>query len=120
MIVSMQYRRLRRFIGQIIDNETLADGGGIEQGGGTLTLSGCSIMNNAAANGRGIFSRGNLTIAHGFIALNQATYGGGLLIDMVGTATLTSVGFEGNIAPDGIGIWSLGSTTPKGVDVQSH
>jgi CSLREA domain-containing protein len=105
----------------IIDNETLADGGGIEQGGGTLTLSGCTIMNNAAANGGGIFARGNLTMEHSFIAGNRATYGGGgLLIDTSGMATLTSVGFEGNIAPGGNGIWSLGNTTLQDVDVQSH
>lgn len=101
--------------------EADVNGGGIEQGGGTLTMSGCTIMNNAAANGGGVFSCGNLTIEHSFIATNQATYGGGgLMIATGGTAALTSVGFEGNTAPGGNGIWSLGSTTLKDVDVQSH
>jgi hypothetical protein len=74
-----------------------------------------------ALSASGIFSRGNLTIGHSFIATNRATFGGGgLFIDTIGGATLTSVGFEGNTAPGGNGIWSLGTTTLKDVDVQSH
>jgi hypothetical protein len=98
---------------------TQGEGGGIENGG-SLTVSNCTISNNTAGWGGGIFNngRGSLTVTDCTLENNTAGEGGGLF--NYGTVTVSGSTITGNSAvqslatpfsPDGGGILNVGTLT---------
>jgi hypothetical protein len=69
------------------DNQ--GDGGGVQNNGGTLIISGCTISNNKVVGGPG----GDLTLDN----RSGAAFGGGV-ISSGGTVTITNSTISGNIA----------------------
>jgi hypothetical protein len=90
-------------------NPTSAVGGGIG-GGGTLTITNCTVSGNTAVSGGGISIGGTVTITNSTIAGNTAsTFGGGIYFG-IGTVTITNSTISGNTAGYGGGIYDNGST----------
>jgi hypothetical protein len=76
-----------------IDSNTapMSGGGGIGFGGGTATLTNCTISGNLAPGGGGVNDNGTATIRNCTIAGNSAGTGGGIVIDLfAGPLTLSS------------------------------
>ncbi len=86
----------------IVNNLAAAEGGGLWNGSGTMTVDGCSIENNVAngdnadQGGGGIYNlSGTLVVQNGTVisgntALGTAGSGGGILNDVGGTLTVSS------------------------------
>jgi hypothetical protein len=89
-----------------------ADGGGIYNAGGTLTLTSCILTNNGSGltTGGGILNTGTLTLTNCTLTDNRADSGGG--ISNSGTLTLTNSTLAHNEAnhPGG-GILNTGTLT---------
>ena len=98
---------------------TPANGGGISNSGGTLTIDACTISGNNAAGygdpngGGGIYNTGTLTVTGSTISGNQAaSFGGG--IDNLGKLEVTDSTISGNQLSDpfrstaGGGIYNIG------------
>jgi hypothetical protein len=106
-------------VGTKITGNTAGSGGGIYNQG-TLTLSQCSITNNAATDGFGggieNVSGATLTLQNSTVTgnVNSFSQGGGL--DTSGALTITGGTFSGNQAPEGgaIMIQYLGSVNDSG------
>jgi predicted outer membrane repeat protein len=81
----------------------------------TLTVSGCSIMNNTATNsnsdrfGGGIFNQGILTVTGSTLSGNHSNFGGG--IDNEGTLTVSGCTLSSNSASAGGGIANSDTAT---------
>lgn len=90
-------------INVVIEAITLRNGDGILGGaiingdGVSLLVSGCSIVNNTAAQGAGIASMGTLEVVNSAFHANQAGNGGAIWTGG-GSATLRNVTFDANAA----------------------
>ena len=94
---------------------TGADGGGIRNNGGTLSLNGVTVEGNSADDGGGIGNMGSLTIQNSTIQMNTVSNdaGGIGITDSVGV-TITNTTVSNNQATKdagGIGIESTGGST---------
>lgn len=93
----------------------LGIGGG--SGGGISNLGSVSLSNSAVqynltnpgASGGGIETRGSVAALHSFIADNQSSLGGGLLVAGSGTAKLTDCTVSTNLAEIGGGAYNAGT-----------
>ena len=86
------------------------DGGGIQNSGGTVTLTNSTLSGNTASLGGGIHnSSGTVTLTNSTLSGNTAGFGGG--IDNSGTVTLTNSTLRGNTAGFGGGIDNSGTVT---------
>jgi hypothetical protein len=100
----------------IANGYTSGTGGGILNAG-TLTLEGCTVKNNGAQDGAGVYSTGTLTVTNtittqSMITFNNATrYGGGIYSSgMLSVLNLSTV--SNNMAStNGGGIYNTGTTT---------
>jgi hypothetical protein len=106
-------------VGTKITGNKAGSGGGVYNQG-TLTLSKCSITNNAASDGFGggieNVSGGTLTLQNSAITGNVDTFSQGGGLDTSGTLTITGGTLSGNQAPEGgaIMIQYLGSVNDSG------
>jgi hypothetical protein len=105
----------------IADNTGGNDGGGIANNSGSLTLTNSTVSGNKAdTNGGGIYNDGTLTVVNSTIANNQAeNNAGGIFNDTSGTGTITSSTIASNSAFTAGGInygtaLSVGSTIIAG------
>jgi parallel beta-helix repeat protein/predicted outer membrane repeat protein len=90
----------------ISGNTTTTSGGGIRNAEGILTVTGSTFSNNSAPNGGGIHSSdGALTVTGSTFSDNSATERGGG-IQTEGTATVSGSVFTDNVAEVGGGIFS--------------
>ena len=85
-------------------------GGGIRKGSGSLTISGCQIINNYADGaGGGISCRGALTIIGGAVSNNRGGGGGGGGISFGGTTlSIDSCTLSENMDQGGNGLYGTG------------
>ena len=102
---------------------TPANGGGISNSGGTLTIDACTISGNNAAGygdpngGGGIYNTGTLTVTGSTISGNQAaSFGGG--IDNLGKLEVTDSTISGNQTYDQLRSTSGGGIENMGGDVR--
>jgi len=86
----------------IADGYSASDGGGIQNGDGTLTVTNCTLSGNAALDGGGIYNDGALTITNSTLSGNSAPANGGG-IENDGTLNVTNSTLSGNSAPGGFG-----------------
>ena len=93
----------------VVGNEAAAEGGGLWNGAGTMSVTNTNITDNRAAGadadqgGGGIFNlSGTLNVANSSITMNQATgasgSGGGILNDAGGSLSVASSLISGNRA----------------------
>ena len=105
--------------GVTIANGSAANGGGVYNNGGTLTLSDCTLSGNQASGyGGGIFNnKGMLTLTNCTLAGNAAVRGGGIWNGNSSTLNVTNSTLSGNTASEiGGGIWNTslpGGTTSQ-------
>lgn len=79
-------------------------GGGLQNNGGSLTVSNSAIINNRATNnGGGISGSGVTTVTNCTISGNTAVNGGGIEIAQGGTLTMTNSTVSGNTATNNAG-----------------
>jgi len=109
--------------GLSIQNGRVGDGGGGIANAGTLTLTDCTLSDNAATatggDGGGIYNSGAATLTNCNLRFNRAGdivefatgSGGGIYNTSVGTLTLTHCGLEGNSGYAGAGIYNAGAAT---------
>jgi hypothetical protein len=77
----------------------VGQGGGILNGtGGSTTLDGCTVYENTAEVGGGIYNRGTLDVRGSAFLGNKASDSGGGLYNIFGTATLQESTVSGNSA----------------------
>ncbi|HUU63506.1 MAG TPA: choice-of-anchor Q domain-containing protein [Dehalococcoidia bacterium] len=95
----------------IRNGNTSADGGGLYNNGGNVTMTSCTVSGNTAYNGGGIFNAsGNMTITNCTVSGNTAVSGqsgmsgGGIYNN--GNVTMTNCTVSGNTADDGGGIYT--------------
>ena len=80
------------------------DGGAILNNGSTLAVSGCTVSQNDADSGGGIYnsaSTSTLTVSGCMLSGNSAVDGGGVYNGNGATATIVSSTLSGNIAEGG-------------------
>ncbi|MDA8564065.1 hypothetical protein N9L06_06395, partial [Mariniblastus sp.] len=101
---------------RITDARSTRNGGGIENNGGTITLTNSTISGNyAGTNGGGIYNEaGAITLINSTLSENSTSfrgYGGGIY-NRDGSVTLTNSTLSGNttIRGDGGGIHTYGGT----------
>ena len=83
----------------VANNIYSGGGGGGISNAATLTVSNCTISNNAAALAGGILNLGTLAVANSTFSGNNAAQGGGIHTEgAVGTVTVTNSAFTGNTA----------------------
>jgi hypothetical protein len=94
-------------------NSAFSGGGGIDAGGGALSLVNCTFLGNNGYDGGAISADGgSLTISGCTLTGNTATYGGGIF-DTWFAFTLSASTLSGNIAgKQGGGVW-LGNSTAQ-------
>ena len=82
-------------------------------GGVTASISGLTITGGSDSNGGGLDNYGgNLTMTGCTVSGNSAgSYGGGLYSNSSGTTTLTDCTVSGNSAGYGAGLWNSGTAT---------
>jgi predicted outer membrane repeat protein len=86
-------------------------GGGVENNGGTLTVTNCSFTGNNARWGGAISTQsGTLTVTGSGIAFNNATASGGGIYVATSTATVSGSTIDSNTSLDGGGIMSFYAT----------
>ena len=88
-------------------------GGGVANGGGTMTLSDCTVSGNSAVTGGGgvIAFYGTTTLTNCTVSGNSALNIGGGGIVNEGPMTVTNSIIDNNSAPKGGGVWSYIGTT---------
>ncbi len=87
-------------------------GGGIENQGGTLTITNCTIADNSGGIGGGIENQGGtLTVTNSTFDSNSASDGGGIDNELGGTLTITNSTFDSNSAGAGGGILNSSMAT---------
>ncbi len=100
---------------QIISLSTTIDGGAgnlitlsggnalqvIANGAGVLTLQNLTIANGNAGNGGGLENEGTLIVTNSTFTANQAGAGGAIFNGNAGTVTITNSTFSGNTASNG-------------------
>jgi hypothetical protein len=80
------------------------DGGGLFNGGGTVSISNSTFANNSAADGGGLFNFGTVSINNSTFANNSSYYrGGGGLENGGGTVSISNSTFAYNSANGGEG-----------------
>ncbi len=80
------------------------DGGGLFNGGGTVSISNSTFANNSAADGGGLFNFGTVSINTSTFANNSSYYrGGGGLENGGGTVSISNSTFANNSANGGFG-----------------
>ena len=86
-------------------------GGGIYNGGGTVTVSSSTLTNISGATYGGAISNvgGTVTVSGSTLSLNNAVYGGGIY-NSRGTVTVSNSTLSGNSATYGGGIYNSGGT----------
>ena len=95
----------------ITGNAAAAQGGGLYNFDGTLSLSGCTVSSNTALTGAGLAGNGgSLSLVNTTVSGNTATGQGGGLYVRLGTATLTNVTVSANSAQTGGGLVNSGNT----------
>ena len=109
--------------GHITDNKaTNEDGGAVNQIGGTLTVNGTVESNTAGRNGGGIYAEGGTITLDGNLLSNQATSGNGGGAYVMDAANLTITGsVHHNTATNGTnglggGIYATGANTVATVE----
>lgn len=86
------------------NTEGYADGGGIRNYGGDLTITNSNIGNNSAAEGGGIYSGSSeVTIDRSSIFNNQARFDGGGIVNDFGDMEIVNSTISGNTAVNGGG-----------------
>jgi CSLREA domain-containing protein len=81
-----------------------ANGGGILNEGGTLTVTNSTIHSNASDRGGGIYNNGGmLTITDSHISENHSLAGGGGMFNNNGASALTNTTFSNNFSVEGGG-----------------
>ncbi len=117
-------------LGTVTSNTAAAEGGGLWNGTGTMTIDGTNITSNTASGagpdqgGGGVFNAGGaVNISNATISLNTADgaagSGGGILNDASGSITVTGTLISDNVANRaGGGIEVTGATTTTLTDVQ--
>jgi hypothetical protein len=89
-----------------------ADGGGVQNLSGDLTITRCTVIENeTSSSGGGIYNGGTLTMIESTIAGNTAEIVGGGLENSSGTASLFGCSVTGNSAQGGGGIDNFQSGT---------
>jgi hypothetical protein len=84
-----------------------SSGGGALANGGTLTLSGCTLLGNAAAGvGGAVYNAGTLVVTGSSISGNSTDFSSGGGIFNTGTAKISGSSVSGNSAYQGGGIWN--------------
>ncbi len=80
------------------ENGCYQDGGGIDNNGGTITISNNTIFDHNAANyyGGGIYNEGTLIISGTTFINNEANYGGGISCDNNTNLEITDSTLRGN------------------------
>jgi hypothetical protein len=98
------------------DNGAGGRSAGIWNESGTVVVRNCSITNNSALRGGGIWNGGTLTVSNSTLAQNRASYssgpmpGGAIFNDTNASATLVNTTVSGNYAMNqGGGILNLGT-----------
>ena len=90
------------FIGglSITRGYAIGDGGGLDNNGGTVTFTDCTVSGNVAYHsGGGLYSPdGRTTLTNCTVNGNSANYSGGGLFESGGTATLSDCTISGNSA----------------------
>jgi hypothetical protein len=86
-------------------------GGGILNGGGTVTVRDSTISGNGASQGGGIFTIGSLTLRGSIVSDNGALFGGGIFNQ--GTLTVSGTTIRDNHADSGGGIFTSFVATLK-------
>jgi CSLREA domain-containing protein len=82
-------------------------GGGIDSANGTLTITNSTFSGNSGFFGGAISNRGALTVANSAFSGNSANFGGGIYQES-GAAIITNSTFSGNNANSGGGIYLNG------------
>jgi hypothetical protein len=98
----------------VIKGNEASEGGGVHNFGGRLNLDHSTVERNTATNfGGGINNNGagTMTMKGGSLLNNRAASIGGGLENRVGTASLESVSVRGNVAPLGGGIRNTNDST---------
>jgi parallel beta-helix repeat protein len=85
----------------IRNGNTTADGGGLYNEGGNVTMTDCTVSGNTAEDGGGISNNGDLTLTSCTVSDNEAVYGGGGMHNSRGNVTMTSCTISGNKAGNG-------------------
>ena len=87
-------------------------GGGIYNGGGTVTVNNSTVSGNSADYGGGIYNRGGtVTVSNSTFSGNSADHHGGGIYNLDGTVTVSNSTFAGNSATNtGGGIYNYGGT----------
>jgi hypothetical protein len=103
-------------------NSAAANAGGIFNGEGTLMLTGCTFTDNTAGGFGGGISNilGKITLQDCTFSNNHAPNEGGGGVDNFGTATLTNCTFDGNTAMMGGGVWDSDTATLNGCTFTSN
>jgi hypothetical protein len=80
-------------------NRAAGAGAGIDNEGGTLSVTNCTLAaNNSSASGGGIYNNsGTLSVTNSTLSANSAAFGGGIYT-LGGTVTLTNSTLSGNSA----------------------
>jgi hypothetical protein len=104
-----------------------ASGEGIHNASGTVVVKNCSIINNAAIIGGGIYNAGSLVVLGSTLARNRANYssgpepGGGIYNDTDGTAMLVDTTVSENTSfNQGGGIMNLGTLSLLNCTIASN
>ena len=96
-------------------------GGGILNRDGTLRVSGCTLYNNSAVYGGGIYNAGTLTVSSCGMFSNSAENDGGGILNDYGTATVSGCTLSGNSAVSGGGgIYNYGTATVSGCTLSGN
>jgi hypothetical protein len=107
-------------------NTASADGGGLYNMSGTMTVDASTVSANTAVDGGGIFNRGMLTIQNGSTiggdgAANIASGNGGGIYNEMGTTLVNASTVSANTATEGGGIYNeTGTTTVHGGTVSAN
>ena len=94
----------------VANGKTTDDGGAAVKNAGTLFVTECQLINNAAQNGSGgaISNAGTMTIVASALSGNQAASGGAIYNS--GNVTIADSGLLNNQAGTGGGIYNVGQT----------
>jgi len=103
-VITIAILRQVMITGVTISGGSAEFGGGILNGGGSLTLRESTVSGNSASEGGGIFDLGPLTLNDSKVIGNGAAFGGGIFNQ--GTLTLNDSTVSGNRAGSGGGIFN--------------
>ncbi len=95
----------------VTGGSTTANGAGLYDNGGTLTLTNCTVSGSSAANGGGLYNKaGTLNLTNCTLSGDSAASSGGALLN-AGAATLINCTVSANTAGTGGGLVNAVTTT---------